>query len=314
MHKKFLAVFLPIVVVFSLVIPQAALAADRSESTESEANAQNTQYRGIDVSVWQGEIDYSRVKDSGIEAVYIRAGEGANITDRYFERNYENAKAAGLKYGFYHYVTARTVSEAEEQADFFAALIRSKPYDMKAAMDFENLSGLTADQAVAIAKAYLERLEQRSGHTPAVYSDAYDARAVWRSNLAKYPLWVADYGVREPSSIGGWSNWSGFQYSDKGAVSGISGHVDLDYFRETLFLTDDEQASTQQIRHDYSKANDGCEDASSGDQYITYTVKSGDTLWSLAREYHTTVDTLVKINNITDPDLIYVGQKLLIPR
>lgn len=314
MHKKFLAVFLPIVVAFSLVIPWSALAADRSESTESNASAQNTQYRGIDVSAWQGEINFNRVKDAGIEAVYIRAGEGANITDRYFERNYENAKAAGLKYGFYHYVTARTVSEAEEQADFFAALIRSKPYDMKAAMDFENLSGLTADEAVAIAKAYLERLEQRSGHTPAVYSDAYDARTVWRSNLTKYPLWVADYGVREPGSIGGWSNWSGFQYSDKGAVSGISGHVDLDYFRESLFLTDDEQTSTQQIRHDYSKANDGCKDASPGDQYFTYTVKSGDTLWALAREYQTSVDTLVKINNITDPDLIYVGQKLLIPR
>lgn len=314
MHKKFLAVFLPIVVAFSLVIPWSALAADRSESTESNASAQNTQYRGIDVSAWQGEINFNRVKDAGIEAVYIRAGEGVNITDRYFERNYENAKAAGLKYGFYHYVTARTVSEAEEQADFFAALIRSKPYDMKAAMDFENLSGLTADEAVAIAKAYLERLEQRSGHTPAVYSDAYDARTVWRSNLTKYPLWVADYGVREPGSIGGWSSWSGFQYSDKGAVSGISGHVDLDYFRESLFLTDDEQTSTQQIRHDYSKANDGCKDASPGDQYFTYTVKSGDTLWALAREYQTSVDTLVKINNITDPDLIYVGQKLLIPR
>lgn len=314
MHKKFLAVFLPIVVAFSLVIPWSALAADRSESTESKANAQNTQYRGIDVSAWQGEINFTRVKDAGIEAVYIRAGEGANITDRYFERNYENAKAAGLKYGFYHYVTARTVSEAEEQADFFAALIRSKPYDMKAAMDFENLSGLTADEAVAIAKAYLERLEQRSGHAPAVYSDAYDARTVWRSNLTKYPLWVADYGVREPGSIGGWSSWSGFQYSDKGAVGGISGHVDLDYFRDGLFLTDNEQTSTQQIRHDYSKANDGCKDTSPGDQYFTYTVKSGDTLWALAREYQTSVDTLVKINNITDPDLIYVGQKLLIPR
>ena len=317
MHKKFLAVFLPIVVAFSLVIPWPALAADGGENAAGKTTktaAANTQYRGIDVSAWQGEINFNRVKDAGIEAVYIRAGEGANATDRYFERNYENAKAAGLKYGFYHYVTARIVSDAVEQADFFASLIRSKPYDMKAAMDFENLSGLTADEAVAIAKAYLERLEQRSGHMPAVYSDAYDARTVWRSNLTKYPLWVAEYGVREPGNIGGWSSWSGFQYSDKGAVSGINGHVDLDYFRESLVLTDDEQTSAQQIRHDYSKANDGCSHASPGESYITYTVQHGDTLWALAREYRTSVDTLVKINNITDPDLIYVGQKLLIPR
>lgn len=314
MHKRFLAVFLPIVVAFSLVIPWSAFAADGSDRSASEAASHDTQYRGIDVSVWQGTINFNRVKAAGVDAVYIRAAEGANITDSYFERNYENAKAAGLKYGFYHYVTARSVSEAEEQADFFASLIRSKPYDMRAAMDFENLSGLTADEAVAIAKAYLERLEQRSGHVPAVYSDAYDAQTVWKSNLTEYPLWVADYGVQRPDSIGGWSSWSGFQYSDKGAVSGVNGHVDLDYFREGLFLTDDEQTSAKQIRYDYSKANDGCGDTGQGGQYISYTVKAGDTLWSIAGEYHTTIDTLVKLNNITDPDLIYVGQKLLIPR
>ena len=96
-------------------------------------------YKGIDVSVWQGDIDFSKVKEHGIEAVYIRAGEGDNITDKYFESNYQKARSAGLKYGFYHYVTARSTVQAKEQANFFANLIHTKPQDMRAAMDFENL-------------------------------------------------------------------------------------------------------------------------------------------------------------------------------
>ncbi|MDO4544635.1 MAG: GH25 family lysozyme [Bacillota bacterium] len=309
MHGKFLAVFLPLLMAFSLALPTGAFADD-------------TRYRGIDVSVWQGEIDFDRVRDAGIQALYIRAGEGTNIVDEYFERNYEGARKAGLKYGFYHYVTARSESEAAMQADFFANLIQSKPQDMRAAMDFENLSGLTADEAVAIARAYLERLEDRLGHTPAVYSDAYDTASVWRSILTDYPLWVADYGVDEPYTTGGWDSWSGFQYSDRGSVDGISGHVDLDYYRGAIFLTDDEQSRGKEIRNQVSRANDGCDcddnggngGETPGDDYIVYTVRPGDTLWGLSREYGTTVDELVRLNDIANPNLIYVGQKLLIPR
>ena len=72
------------------------------------------QYRGIDISEFQGEIDFEEVRRSGIEAVYIRVGAG-EYTDEYFAENYERAKAAGLKIGFYHYVTARSVDEGRRQ-------------------------------------------------------------------------------------------------------------------------------------------------------------------------------------------------------
>ena len=64
-------------------------------------------YRGIDVSEWQGNINFEGVKNSGIEVVYIRASEGFNYTDTYYFKNYNGAKQYGLKVGFYHYVTAR---------------------------------------------------------------------------------------------------------------------------------------------------------------------------------------------------------------
>lgn len=66
-------------------------------------------YNGIDVSDWQGYIDYSQVKNSGIDIVYIKASQGSTIIDSYFEANYNNAKANGLKVGFYHFLTATDI-------------------------------------------------------------------------------------------------------------------------------------------------------------------------------------------------------------
>ncbi len=83
-------------------------------------------YQGIDVSNWQGYIDYNQVKNSGIEIVYIKASQGTDIKDRYFDINYQNAKANGLKVGFYHFLTATNVEQANQEAVFFASVISRK--------------------------------------------------------------------------------------------------------------------------------------------------------------------------------------------
>lgn len=101
------------------------------------------EHRGIDVSQWQGAINYAQVKRAGIKIVYIKAGEGAGSVDPYFERNYHQARTHGLDVGFYHYVTARTVAQARKQAHFFAALINEKEMKCRPAMDFEQVLGLT---------------------------------------------------------------------------------------------------------------------------------------------------------------------------
>lgn len=96
-------------------------------------------YQGIDVSSWQGNIDFSAVKNSGIEFVYIKSSEGTRYIDPYFEQNYQNAKANGLKVGFYHYVTARNTDEARAQANFFARVISNKSPDCRLAMTLKVL-------------------------------------------------------------------------------------------------------------------------------------------------------------------------------
>ncbi|MFF5812908.1 GH25 family lysozyme [Peribacillus butanolivorans] len=255
-------------------------------------------FHGIDISEWQGEINFEKVKASGIEVVYIRSSEGNNYVDPYFHKNYEKAKKAGLRIGFYHYVTARSVSQAEYQAHFFVSLISNKEFNGKIAMDFEDLAGLTNSEINMISKAFIKRVEELSGKEAVIYSDASNATYVLDKSLTKYPLWIADYGVGHPSNQVKWSKWSGWQYSDNGRIPGISGTVDLDYFNKEMLLK-----GSSKIKKPTTKPT-------SKSTTIIYRVKSGNTLSKIAKLYHTTVDAIVAENHIKNPNLLNKNEKL----
>lgn len=262
--------------------------------------ASDTIYNGIDVSEWQGDINFKKVKESGVEVVYIRAGQGFSYEDSKFEENYKEARDNGLKVGVYHYVTARSVEDAKLQANFFASLISKKQIDCKLAMDFESFGNLSNSQINQIALAYLRELEKLTKKEVIVYSNTYAASYKFNSSVAEYPLWVAQYGVNEPQDNGHWKNWEGYQYSSTGRVSGISGNVDLDKYTKNIFLTDKEEVPIVE------KPKCTKEDR------ILYKVQSGDTLSQIAQKNNTTVSHLVQINNIKNPNLIYVGEILTI--
>lgn len=259
------------------------------------------QYRGMDISEFQGEIDFEEVRRSGIEAVYIRVGAG-EYTDEYFAENYERAKAAGLKIGFYHYVTARSVDEGRRQARFFASLAAGREPDMRLAMDFEYFGSLSVSQINAISEAYLDELTALTRREAVIYSDLSNARNIFSRALAeKYPLWAAQYGADEPSANGKWREWVGFQYTDEGRVGGIYGNVDRNIFTEGIFLSDSwridgEKRTTVRART----------------RTLTVYVRAGDTLWAIAREYGTTVGAIARENRIVDPNRIFAGERLRI--
>lgn len=259
------------------------------------------QYRGIDISEFQGEIDFEEVRRSGIEAVYIRVGAG-EYTDEYFAENYERAKAAGLKIGFYHFVTARSVEEGRRQARFFASLAAGREPDMRLAMDFEYFGSLSVSQINAISEAYLDELTALTKREAVIYSDLSTARNIFSRALAeKYPLWAAQYGADEPSANGKWREWVGFQYTDEGRVGGIYGNVDRNIFTEGIFLSDSgridgEKRTTVRART----------------RTLTVYVRAGDTLWAIAREYGTTVEAIARENRIVDPNRIFAGERLRI--
>lgn len=192
---------------------------------------------GIDVSHWEGRINFRKVREAGIRIVYIKATQGRDIVDPEFERNYREADKEGLRIGFYHYVMARNLEEAKEEADFFYEKIREKHQHTKAAMDFEVFGDLSRQEIRNISLRFLRELESRIGYRPVIYSDAENASRIFDDDrLHEYPLWIAQYGVSRPDMENPWSNWCGWQYTDKGRVKGIAGRVDRDYFRRGILL------------------------------------------------------------------------------
>ena len=259
-------------------------------------------YDGIDVSDWQGYIDYSKVKQSGIEIVYIKSSQGSNIKDPYFDINYENAKNNGLKVGFYHFLTAKNVEQAKQEAQFFSHVISGKSPDCKLVMDYEIFSGISNEEINNISEVFLEEVKKLTNKDIIIYSDLYNAQNTFNNNLAsKYQLWLAYYGnISELNNINtNWNNWTGIQYTDRGTINGISGFVDRDKYTKEILLNE-----TSQIPIINNPTN------SINTEKIYYTVKSGDTLWQIANRYGTTINEITALNNIKNPNLIYPGQIL----
>lgn len=259
-------------------------------------------YQGIDVSGWQGNINYAEVKNSGIEIVYMKSSEGTSFVDPYFNQNYTNAKANRLKVGFYHYLIARSNEEAIEEARFFVSVISGKEPDCRLAMDFESFGNLSVEEINQIGITFVRTVENLSGKEVIIYSNTNDARNVFSGELTNYPLWVAQYEVEQPTPNGKWSTWAGWQYTDAGEVAGIRGHVDRNKFTEQVLLN---KSGTIPLPDNTNKPIAG--------GTATITVQRGDTLTRIALEYNTTVARLVELNNIANPNLIYAGQTLIVP-
>lgn len=261
-----------------------------------------TIYEGIDVSGWQGSIDYSQVANDGIEIVYMKASEGSNYVDSHFNENYANAKANGLKVGFYHYLTARSNEEAVAEATFFVATISGKIPDCKLAMDFESFGDLNIEEINQIGLTFMKTVETLSKKKMVIYSDASNASHIFGGELTNYPLWVAQYEVNEPSITGNWNSWVGWQYTDAGEILGINTYVDKNKFTNEIFLND---ASEVPLPDNTNKPTAG------GTKTII--IQRGDTLSGIALKYNTTVQRLVELNNIANPNLIYAGATLIVP-
>ena len=257
-------------------------------------------HNGIDVSEWQGNINFAEVKEAGIDVVYIKSSQGSKYVDPYFKEHYENAKANGLNIGFYHFLTASTEEEAIEQARFFVSVINNYAADCRLAMDFEIFGNLNVEEINNISVAFLETVTSLTNKEVVIYSDASNARNIFGPELAaKYPIWVADYYVSEPAN-GNWSSWIGFQYTNKGEIHGINGFVDRDYFTNEIFLSDSSSINV-----------DNLPKPSTNEDYII--VQRGDTLSAIAEIYNTSYLYLAKINNIPNPNLIYPCQKIYVP-
>ncbi|WP_051539814.1 GH25 family lysozyme [Clostridium ihumii] len=187
--------------------------------------------KGIDISNWQGDIDYSKVKASGIKIAYMKASEGSNYKDAFLEQNYSRAKKQGLKVGFYHFFRGDALNEAR----YFVECIKNKVSDCLLALDIEVDCGMDKSTLTTACITFLEEVKRSTGKNVVVYTYTSFANSSLDSRLSKYPVWIAHYGVETPGYNPIWTSWVGFQYSDKGQVNGVNGNCDVNEFNSGIF-------------------------------------------------------------------------------
>lgn len=193
-------------------------------------------YTGIDVSVFQGDIDWDAVKNDGIDFVMLRVGyrgygqKGIMGKDDKFDSNYEGAKKAGLKVGAYFFSQATNESEAREEAAFVLDAVRDCPLDYPIAYDWEfvdngeaRTNGMTSEDITVCAKAFCEAIKS-AGKVPVIYFNCETGYFNYDLPQVKdYDFWLAEY-YDTPSFYYNYKMW---QYSKTGSVDGISGDVDM---------------------------------------------------------------------------------------
>ena len=184
------------------------------------ANAAGAQ--GIDVSKYQGAINWGAVAQSGVSYAFIKVGSTKSGIDPYFAANVQGAQAAGIRTGVYIYSYATSVEAAAQEAALVLQWIEPYNINFPVAFDIEDKTqkGLDANTCTAIANTFCSIISQ-AGYTPIVYTYTNFYKSHFTSALA-YDKWIAQYA--DHNDIAGWAIW---QYSSGGAVAGINGRVDM---------------------------------------------------------------------------------------
>lgn len=200
-----------------------------------------TIHNGIDVSKYQKNIDWNQVKQSGIEFAFIRvayrgASSGGLYTDATYAANIQNAVAAGVKVGVYVYSQAISPEEGIEEANYVLNLIKGYNVTMPVVIDYEYSSAaadggrlftanLSKETATATVNAFAKQVET-GGYTPMIYANLDMLTRHMNSDNIPYPVWLAHYTTQTPYT----GDYTAWQYSSSGAVPGITGDVDMNYW------------------------------------------------------------------------------------
>ena len=302
--------------------------------------------RVIDVSEFNGAISWHKVVNSCdgaiIRAGYRGYGQGTLVTDKKFKANIEAATKAGVNIGVYFVTQAISEVEARLEARYTIGLIKGYKLTLPIFIDSEDAnkgagradSGkLSRNKRTAILKAFCEEI-QKEGYAAGIYASEY-----WLKNLCDISklknlyLWVAKYSTKEPSI-----EWDAWQYTSVGRIDGVIDNVDISDFKNisiTKPTTKPTKKSAEEIADEViagkwgngaarkakleaagynykeiqTKVNEKLK-AKPDNGAVYHTVKAGDTVSALAAKYGTTITKIVALNELKNPNKIYVGQKL----
>lgn len=198
---------------------------------------------GIDVSHYNGTVDWTKVKAAGIDFAFVKCTEGVSFVDPKFRLNWDAMQAEGVRRGAYHFFVP--TKDISEQADLFCGTVGTFiPGDLPPAIDLEEVYYGGEDQWLAVSKErrvpiildWLQRVELTLKVKPIIY-----CRRSWinveipdTTPLQDYKIWIASYGTLEPLLPSGWDEWTFWQKNSHGKVPGIDGYVDLNVFNGEL--------------------------------------------------------------------------------
>ncbi|GAB3543707.1 hypothetical protein GCM10027444_02600 [Actinopolyspora lacussalsi] len=194
---------------------------------------------GIDVSNHNGPIQWNEVAASGEHYAFVLATDGGNFTNPMFDQQFNGAKNAGMLAGAYHFgrPTGSAVGQADRLLNTMGSTDDGKTLppvlDLEVSPNGGGCYGKTSGQLHSWTQSFLDRVKSKTGEDAIVYASP----SFWSSCMAgsqefsENPLWLASYGVPQPSLFGGWDAYSFWQYTNKGSVPGITGPVDRNLFQ-----------------------------------------------------------------------------------
>lgn len=236
-HKK-IVMFSAIIIVLILLFTTAGIAAPQFLSKKPADDVSTCSIpegkqiaKGIDVSRYQKEIDFEKVKNDGYSFVVIRVGTSRGGKDIKFEDNYKNALKAGLDIGCYYYTYADTAASAKAEAKEVLGYIEGKSFNYPVFFDFEYselLKYSRADENTKMINTFCDTVK-RGGYYPGVYTSnsIYNNYIDKRTLANKWDFWVASYLDGTPKSDRYSKSFSMWQYTSNGGVDGITTRVDL---------------------------------------------------------------------------------------
>ncbi|EMI9090678.1 N-acetylmuramoyl-L-alanine amidase [Bacillus cereus] len=184
----------------------------------------------IDVSHWEGSIDWNAVKASGIQAAYAKAKEGVNYIDPTFVQNVQAAKNANVLIGAYHFAHPEQ-NDAISEAKYFVSILQSNQTDLIPVLDLESPtdpsnSNLTGTAISNWARSFIDYVKQATGKNVMLYTGVWYINEFGISGLSDIPLWISRYSSTPPADAGGWTEWTAWKYTDSGQISGV-GNCDV---------------------------------------------------------------------------------------
>jgi len=208
------------------------------------AEAATTKVPGIDVSMWQGDVDWAAVGSTSTRFAIMRATRGHEFVDPRYAEYLAEAPASGLVVGAYHRAkVSLAAGDARAEANHFVDVAQIEAGDVLPVLDIEEHGGLTVPQLTDWVRTWLARVSARTGVRAMIYASPY----FWRTYLGDttwfadhgYPLWIAHWGVSSPNvpaANWGGRGWTFWQWTSTGRVSGISTNVDRDRFNGASLL------------------------------------------------------------------------------